>query len=139
MSPLLGAEWARQWTRGEPSPWQWGRQLITAVLFPAPPRWLPPRQPWLLWAPFCLAFVPRRVVFLFLFLYKFIYFYFIIYLFIYFWLHWVFVAARRLSLVVVSRGYSVLWCTGFSLWWLLLLQSTGSRHTGFSSCGALAQ
>ena len=76
---------------------------------------------------------------MFLFLYKFIYFYFIIYLFIYFWLHWVFVAARRLSLVVVSRGYSVLWCTGFSLWWLLLLQSTGSRHTGFSSCGALAQ
>ena len=26
------------------------------------------------------------------------------YLFIYFWLHWVFVAARRLSLVVVSGG-----------------------------------
>ena len=26
-------------------------------------------------------------------------------------------------------------CTGFSLRWLLLLWSTGSRHTGFSSCG----
>ena len=24
-------------------------------------------------------------------------------------------------------------CTGFSLWWLLLLWSTGSRHMGFSS------
>ena len=29
-----------------------------------------------------------------------------IYLFIYFWLHWVFVAAHRLSLVVASGGYS---------------------------------
>ena len=27
---------------------------------------------------------------------------------------------------------------GFSLQWLPLLQSTGSRHTGFSSCGSLA-
>ena len=30
------------------------------------------------------------------------------YLFIYFWLCWVFVAASRLSLVVVSAGYSIL-------------------------------
>ena len=30
-------------------------------------------------------------------------------------------------------------CTGFSLQWLLLLQSTGSRHTGFSSRGTWAQ
>ena len=63
----------------------------------------------------------------------------IINLFIYFWLHWVFVAACRLSLVVESRGYSSLWCTGFSLRWLLLLWSTGSRHAGFSSCNAWAQ
>ena len=27
---------------------------------------------------------------------------------------------------------------GFSLRWLLLLRSTGSRHTGFSSCGSWA-
>ena len=40
-----------------------------------------------------------------------------------------------LSLVAASRGYSLLWCTGFSLRWLLLLWSTGSRHMGFSSCG----
>ena len=53
-----------------------------------------------------------------------------IYLFIYFWLRWVFVAVRRLSLVAVSRGYSCLWCAGFSLQWLLLLWSTGSRHAG---------
>ena len=25
--------------------------------------------------------------------------------------------------------------TGFSLWWLFMLQSTGFRHVGFSSCG----
>ena len=60
-------------------------------------------------------------------------------LFIYFWLHWVFVATRGLSLVAASRGYSSLWCEGFSLQWLLLLRSTGSRHVGFSSCGAWAQ
>ena len=66
-------------------------------------------------------------------------YYFFFNLFIYFWLHWVFVAARGLSLVVVSRGYSSLRCTGFSLRWLLLLQSTGSRRVGFSSCGSWAQ
>ena len=45
----------------------------------------------------------------------------------------------RLFLVVMSRDYSLFWCVGFSLWWLLLLQSTGSRHTGFSNCGIWAQ
>ena len=53
----------------------------------------------------------------------------------YFWLCWVFLAARGLSLVVVSGGYSSLQCVGFSLWWLLLLWSMGSRRAGFSSCG----
>ena len=38
-----------------------------------------------------------------------------------------------------SGGYSLLRCTGFSLWWLLLLRSMGSRPTGFSSCGTRAQ
>ena len=46
---------------------------------------------------------------------------------------------RGLSLVVESGGYSLLRCTGFSLRWLLLLWSTGSRHVGFSSCGMRAQ
>ena len=45
---------------------------------------------------------------------------------------------RAFSLVAVSRGYSSLWCMGFSLWWLLLLWSTGSRRAGFSSCGLQA-
>ena len=59
-------------------------------------------------------------------------------LFIYFWLCWVFIAARGLSLVVASGGYSLLRCVGFSLQWLLLLQSTGSGSAGFSSCGSRA-
>ena len=53
--------------------------------------------------------------------------------------HWVFVAACGLSLVVASGGYFSMRCTGFSLQWLLLLQSTGSRHKGFSNCGMQAQ
>ena len=65
-------------------------------------------------------------------------FLFLINLFIYFWLSWIFVAAHGLSLVVASRGYSSLLCVGFSLQWLLLLWSTGSRHAGFSSCGSRA-
>ena len=56
---------------------------------------------------------------------------FVFFILIYFWLCWVFVAARGLSLVVVSGVYSWLRCTGFSLWWLLLLQSTGSRACRF--------
>ena len=51
----------------------------------------------------------------------------------------VFVAAQGLSLVAVNRSYSSLWCAGFSLQWLLLLWSMGSRRAGFSSCGTWAQ
>ena len=58
--------------------------------------------------------------------------------FICLFMHWVFVAAQGLSLVEVSRGYSSLRCAGFSLRWLLMLRSTGSRRAGFSSCGAWA-
>ena len=68
-----------------------------------------------------------------------------IYLLIYFWLqnlllfiyyllfiiikiyYWVFVAAHGLSLVVVNRSHSSLWCAGFPLRWLACL-----------CCGALA-
>ena len=72
-------------------------------------------------------------------IYCILFFYFVFYKFIYFWLRWVFVAAHELYLVAASGGYSSLQCAGFSLWWLLLLQSTGSRCVGFSSCGAWAQ
>ena len=64
----------------------------------------------------------------------------IVILFIYlFRLLWVFIAGCGLSLVVASGGYSLLQCVGFSLRWLLLLWSTGSRRVGFSSCGSQAQ
>ena len=58
---------------------------------------------------------------------------------IYFWSCWVFVAVHGLSLVATSRGYSWLPCVGVSLRRLLLLWSTGSRLSGFSTCGTWAQ
>ena len=65
-------------------------------------------------------------------------FYLYLFIYFYFWLRWVF-AACRLSLVAASRGYSLLPCTGFSLPWLLLLQSTGSKGVGFNNCIMRAQ
>ena len=41
-----------------------------------------------------------------------------------------------LSLVAVSRCYSLLWCLGFL--WLLLLWSTSSRVHGLSTCSTWA-
>ena len=46
-------------------------------------------------------------------------------LIIHFWLHWVFIAALRFSLVVASGGHS-------------MLQRVGSRCGGFSCCRVLA-
>ena len=43
------------------------------------------------------------------------------YLFIYFWLCWVFVSVRGLSLVAASGGHSSSRCAGLSLSWPLLL------------------
>ena len=54
----------------------------------------------------------------------------IIYLFIYFWLCWVFVSVRGLSLVAASGGHSSSRCAGLSLSRPLLSQSTGSRRAG---------
>ena len=53
-----------------------------------------------------------------------------IYLFIYFWLCWVFVSVRGLSLFVASGGHSSSRCTGLSPSRPLLLWSTGSRRAG---------
>ena len=66
------------------------------------------------------------------------FFFFLIYLFIFIFGCVGSLLLHGLSLVTVSRGYSSLRCVGFSLRWLLLLQSTGSRHVGFSSCGTRA-
>ena len=51
-------------------------------------------------------------------------------LFIYFWLCWVFVSVRGLSLVAASGGHSSSRCAGLSLQRPLLLRSTGSRRAG---------
>ena len=59
-----------------------------------------------------------------IYIYTYIYVYIYIYIYI-FWLRWVFVVARGLSLVAVSRRYSLLWCTCFLC-------------SGFSCCGAQA-
>ena len=54
-------------------------------------------------------------------------FFFLIYLF---WLCWVFVSVRGLSLVAASGGRSSSRCAGLSLSRPLLLRSTGSRRAG---------
>ena len=70
--------------------------------------------------------------------------FFLINKFIYFWLRWVFVVARGLSLVAASRGYSSLRCAGFSLRGFSCgAQALGVRASvvvvrGLSSCGLWA-
>ena len=51
------------------------------------------------------------------------------YLFI-FWLCWVFIAARGLSLVAESRGCLLAVVRGLLPWWILLLRTVGSRAWG---------
>ena len=59
-----------------------------------------------------------------------VFIYFFNYLFIYFWLCWVFVSARGLSLVAASGGHSSSRCAGLSLSQPLSLRSTSSRRAG---------
>ena len=73
------------------------------------------------------SFFLKDVYFTFCFLKEFLYFYF---LFIYFWLCWVFISVRGLSLVAASGGHTSLRCAGLSLSRPLLLRSTGSRRAG---------
>ena len=63
-------------------------------------------------------------------LFRWILFFFKNYLFIYFWLCWVFVSVRGLSLVAASGCHSSSRRVGLSLSRPLLLRSTGSRHAG---------
>ena len=76
-----------------------------------------------------------RCFFFFFFFFK---FYLFIYLFI-FGCAGSSLLCMGFSLVSANGDYSLLRCAGFSLRWLLLLRSTGSRHTGFSSCSTQAQ
>ena len=52
------------------------------------------------------------------------------FLFFFFWLCWVFVSVRGLSLVAASGGHSSSRCAGLSLSRPLLLWGTGSRRAG---------
>ena len=70
---------------------------------------------------------------------KMFYFYFVYLLIYYFPLCWVFIALLRNALDVASGSAPSGQLPGFSLWGLLLLQSAGSRHVGFSRCSAQAQ
>ena len=54
----------------------------------------------------------------------------LIFFLFFFLLCWIFIAVLGFSLVVASGDYSSLQYMGFSLWWLLLLQSMGSRRAG---------
>ena len=53
-----------------------------------------------------------------------------IFIYLFFWLCWVFVSVRGLSLIVASGGHSSSWCAGLSLSRPLSLRSTGSRCAG---------
>ena len=79
----------------------------------------------------CIFFISSLISSLthccFLFFLKLIYLYIYIYIF---WLCWVFVSVRGLSLVAASGGHSSSRCTGLSPSRPLLLRSTGSRRTG---------
>ena len=66
-------------------------------------------------------------------------FFFKIFIYFYFWLPWVFVAVRRLFSSCGERGLLFVVVPGLLIGCLLLLQSMGSRHMGFSSCGIRAQ
>ena len=79
----------------------------------------------------CVPCIGRQILFFFLiddFIALFLNLF--IYLFIYFWLCWVFVSVRGLSLVAASGHHSSSRCAGLSLSRPLLLRSTGSRRAG---------
>ena len=57
-------------------------------------------------------------------------FFFFFNYYLFFWLCWVFISVRGLSLVAASGGHSSSRCAGLSLSWPLLLRSTGSRRAG---------
>ena len=58
---------------------------------------------------------------------------------VYFWLYQVFVAVQAFLQSQRAGAPLQVQSMGFSLWSILLLQSTGARCAGFSSCGAWAQ
>ena len=62
-----------------------------------------------------------------------------LFIYFYFWLPWVFVAVCGRFSSCSEWGLLFVVVLRLLIGWLLLLQSTGSRHAGFSSCGTRAQ
>ena len=109
--------------------WCW---LIATQEIKNPQRSLsshPPIKPVIIYMCVCVCVCICFIIFLNKFIYLFIYY---------------FLAALGLCCCVRAfsscseRGLLFVMVTGFSLQWLLLLWSTGSRHMGFSSCGTRA-
>ena len=65
------------------------------------------------------------------------FFFFNLFLFIYFWLCWVFVSVRGLSLVAASGGHPSSRCAGLSLSWPLVAEHRFQMRR-LSSCGSRA-
>ena len=55
----------------------------------------------------------------------------VLFIYLYFWLCCIFVALCGLSLAAVSVVHSSLRCMDLSLWWLLMLPSTGFKMHRF--------
>ena len=68
-----------------------------------------------------------------------IYFFKVLFFIFFCWLYWVFVAPRGLSLVAVSRGYSLVELHGLLVAVASPCGAWSLGHVGFSSCGAWAQ
>ena len=78
--------------------------------------------------------IPKSLMFSF----DHVYFLKIQFFFFFFWLCWVFVAVKGLSLVVVSRGYSLVAMLGFLIVVASLVVERGLWSVGFSNCGTQA-
>ena len=65
-------------------------------------------------------------------------FYLFIYFYIYFWLCWVFVSVRGLSLVAASGDHSSSWCAGLFTTVASLVAEHRLQTHRLSSCGSLA-
>ena len=67
-----------------------------------------------------------------------IYFFKVLFFYIFYWLYWVFVAPRGLSLGAASRGYSLVELHGLLIAVASCCGAQSLGHTGFSSCYARA-
>ena len=55
----------------------------------------------------------------------------------YFRFFWALSLLLQVGFLLLGQAGCMMWYTGFSLWWFLLLQSTGWECIGFNSCGSV--